>query len=94
MHELFYEDAIVLKNLKSTQVTFVNRSNKNGFHFKFNNFLFFGIWAAKDAPFICLEPWCGIADSISHNKKLTEKEGIIKLLPKSDWERLWSVHCY
>jgi galactose mutarotase-like enzyme len=93
-HELFYNDALVIKNLKSTSISLMNTKNYNGINFKFENFPYFGIWAAKDAEFICLEPWCGIADSIHHNQQLTDKEGIITLAAGGEWERTWEVTCF
>ncbi len=89
--KLFYNDAIVLKNIRSDEVRLGNNKNGHGLLFHFKNFPYFGIWAAKDAPFVCLEPWCGIADSVNHNQQLTEKEGIIKLDPGEYWMREWSV---
>lgn len=92
--QLFYEDAIVLKSLQSNCITLATNKNKHGLSFYFNDFPFFGIWAAKDAPFVCLEPWCGIADGVSHNQNLTEKEGINLLAPGEHFERTWSVECF
>lgn len=91
---LFYDDAIVLKNLQSNQITLASNKHSHGIHFHFNDFPFFGIWAAKDAPFICLEPWCGIADSIDHNQQLTQKEGIESLPAGAHFKRTWSVECF
>ncbi|MBI1781587.1 MAG: aldose 1-epimerase family protein [Sphingobacteriales bacterium] len=91
---LFYEDAIVLKQLKSNCITLVSDKNKHGLSFYFDDFPFFGIWAAKDAPFVCLEPWCGIGDSINHNQQLPDKEGINKLAPGESFSRTWSVACF
>jgi galactose mutarotase-like enzyme len=88
---LFYEDAIVLKHMKSNIITLACNKNEHGLHFKFDDFPFFGIWAAKDAPFVCLEPWCGIADSLTHNQQLKDKEGINVLAANSHWQRSWSV---
>jgi len=93
-HELFYNDALVIKNLKSNSISVMNTKNYNGINFKFENFPYFGIWAAKDAEFICLEPWCGIADSTNHNQQLTDKEGIITLEARGEWERTWQVTCF
>jgi len=46
----------------------------------FEGFPYLGIWSRdRDSPFICIEPWQGIADQISHNLQLSEKDGIIKL---------------
>ncbi len=93
-HALFYEDAIVLKNLQSTSITIGCNTHNHGLHFHFNHFPFFGIWAAKDAPFVCLEPWCGIADSTQHNQQLKDKEGIVRLAPNTSWQRCWQVECF
>jgi galactose mutarotase-like enzyme len=89
--ELFYKDAIVLKHLASRLITVRHKSDPHGIEFRYEDFPFMGIWAAKDADFLCIEPWCGIADSISHNYDLTTKEGIEKLAPKTTWTRRWSV---
>ena len=94
VHELFYEDAIVLKNLQSNRITLGCTKHPHGLHFNFNNFPFFGIWAARDADFVCLEPWCGIADSVQHNQQLAEKEGIVKLAANAHWQRNWNVECF
>jgi galactose mutarotase-like enzyme len=91
---LFYEDAIVLKNLQSNRITLGCNTNSHGLHFTFTDFPFFGIWAAKDAPFVCLEPWCGIADSVTHDQQLKTKEGINELAPNEVWQRTWSVECF
>jgi galactose mutarotase-like enzyme len=93
-HRLFYEDAIVLKNLQSNTITLGSTKHAHGFNFIFNGFDFFGIWAAKDAPFVCLEPWCGIADSVNHNQQLKNKEGIIELAAGAHWQRSWTVETF
>jgi galactose mutarotase-like enzyme len=93
-HELFYEDAIVLKNMQSNNITIGCTKHDHGIHFNFENFPFFGIWASKDANFVCLEPWCGVADSIHHNQQLTNKEGIITLAPNANWQHNWNVECF
>jgi galactose mutarotase-like enzyme len=92
--ELFRQDAIVLKNLPDTEIRLRSDKHAHGLDFGFHDFPFFGIWAAPDAPFVCLEPWCGIADSVDHNKQLTEKEGIIRLPPNEIFERQWTVRIY
>ncbi|RYG21510.1 MAG: aldose 1-epimerase family protein [Chitinophagaceae bacterium] len=93
-HELFYNDALVIKNLKSNSISLMNNKNYNGINLKFDDFPYFGIWAAKDADFVCLEPWCGIADSVNHNQQLNDKEGIITLAPHKEWKRTWEVTCF
>jgi len=91
---LFYTDAIVLKHIKSNEIKLYSDKNEHGLKFIFNRFPFFGIWSAIDAPFVCLEPWCGIADSIHHDNQLTHKEGINQLPAGENWERTWSVELF
>lgn len=93
-HELFYNDALVFKNMQSSCISLLNNKNDYGLHFHFEDFPFFGIWAAKDAPFICLEPWCGVADGVNHDHQLQRKEGITSLAPGKNWERFWEVECF
>lgn len=92
-HELFYADALVLKTLNSKQISLGNTINDRHIHFKYQNFPYFGIWAARDADFVCLEPWCGIADAVAHRQHLEEKEGIQRLEAGGRWVRSWSVEC-
>lgn len=92
--ELFYKDAIVLKQLRSDKVKLVSNTIGELFEFDFTGFPYLGIWAAKDADFICIEPWCGIADSVSTNQQLTEKEGINVLDSTDQFERSWKVTVY
>ncbi len=89
--ELFHQDALVFKQLNSSTVTLKSEKSEHSLRFDFAGFPFLGIWAAKDANFVCIEPWCGIADSVRHSQELTEKEGI-NILPTGDvFERAWAV---
>lgn len=93
-HELFYQDALVLKDLKSNIIGLKSLKDPHGLNFHFEAFPFFGIWAAKDADFVCLEPWCGVADGVDHDQQLTNKEGMVKLAPGKEWSRHWEVTCF
>lgn len=89
--DLFSRDALVFKNLSSKAITLRNESGTHGLKFSFEGFPFFGIWAAPGADFVCLEPWCGIADSVGHNQDLYTKEGINRLESGGVWTRSWST---
>lgn len=93
-HELFYDDALVFKNLKSDCISLYNSKNIHGIHFSFKDFPFFGIWAARNADFVCLEPWQGIADGVDHDQHLEHKEGIITLAADEHWNGSWEVECF
>ena len=92
--ELFYGDALVFKQLESSSIRLSNDQSKHGFLFSWSEFPFMGIWSAKDAPFVCIEPWCGIADSVNATGELRDKEGMILLTPGQNTARTWSVELY
>lgn len=92
--ELFYKDAIVLKQLQSNKVRLICETSDTGLLFDFTGFPYLGIWAAKNADFVCIEPWCGVADSVAANQQLAEKEGINRLGAGKQFERSWSVTVY
>ena len=92
--ELFYKDAIVFKHLQSNEVQLKSDKDTAALSFSFTGFPFLGIWAAKNADFVCIEPWCGIADSVDAKQDLTAKEGIIGLAAGDVFERTWSVTIY
>ena len=92
--ELFQNDAIVFKELRSASVSLLSDRSPHGLKFDFSGFPYLGIWAAKNADFVCIEPWCGIADSVNSNQQLEDKEGI-NSLPASDvFERSWIVKVF
>jgi galactose mutarotase-like enzyme len=92
--DLFSKDALVLKHLKSDMVSLKNDLNGHGFDFHFKGFPYLGIWAAKNADFVCVEPWCGIADGVDHDQDFTTKEGIEILSAGGRWTRSWRVNFY
>ncbi len=89
--ELFYKDALVFKDLKSNALSILNNVNKHGLTVAYNGFPYMGIWSSKDADFVCIEPWCGIADSTNTTGILQNKEGINCLMPSEVFNRTFTV---
>jgi len=92
--ELFYEDTLVFKQLASKYIFIRSNKSTHGIKVHISGFPYLGIWAAKNADFVCIEPWCGIADSVNASGKLEEKEGINKLQAGATFERTWSVEVF
>ncbi len=93
-HELFYNEALVFKDLQSDSISIKSDKHTHGLDFHFSGFPFMGIWAARDANFVCIEPWCGIADHVNHDKQMENKEGIERLAGGDTWSRKWRVEVY
>ncbi len=93
-YELFGSDALVMKDLKSKRIKLASGKSEHGIEFVHEDFPFFGIWAAKGADFVCLEPWQGIADGVNHDQTLETKEGILSLPPRGSWSKGWEITCF
>ncbi|WP_419767011.1 aldose 1-epimerase family protein [Arcobacter sp.] len=90
--ELFKDDALVIQNLKNKTITFKNSKDDKSIKMSFEGFAYLGLWSKPSgAPFICIEPWHGIADFIGHNKKLENKKGIITLLENEIFESSYTI---
>lgn len=70
---LFVNDALILEEVD--QVSFVN--GNRSVEMKFEGFPYLGLWSKPSgAPFICIEPWYGLADFVGHNGDIMNKKGI------------------
>lgn len=89
--DLFANDALIFKNLKSSFVEL--KSNKSNFSLKFDlsEFPYLGLWAKPNAPYVCIEPWIGIADCENTNREFSEKEIIQSLLPACTFSASYSI---
>ncbi|MBC7651313.1 MAG: aldose 1-epimerase family protein [Deinococcales bacterium] len=92
--QLFFKDALVFKTLQSTSISILNNKNTNGLKLSYQGFPYMGIWAAKNADFVCIEPWCGIADNVNTSGKLEEKDGINALDANENFTRSWVVELF
>jgi galactose mutarotase-like enzyme len=74
-YSLFEKDALVFKQLESKLVTLLE-NDKPLLQVSFADFPNLGIWTKPQAPFICIEPWLGFADTVNASGVLQEKEGV------------------
>ena len=92
--DLFARDAIVLKGLASDTISLRSAFSDHGWTFGFADWPHLGIWAAKGAPFVCIEPWQGHADPVNHDGDITRKPGIVHLDPMDSWQRDWWIDVF
>lgn len=76
-------DALIFENINTNTVTLKHLTHNHGIEFNFPEFPMLGIWtpANKKAPFICLEPWIGCADTPDTDGDFTKKRELIWLEP-------------
>jgi len=77
----FQQDAIVFKNEDITGMSLVQNGELIA-RLDAETAPYWGIWKKPDAPFVCIEPWWGIADHSQNEFDLLTKEGIHLLAKK------------
>ena len=89
---LFDEDALVFKHIESEAIILRHKDGRAVLQVSFPNFPYLGIWSKNEtAPFVCIEPWCGLADTIGHNGDFTQKEGVNRLSPSETFTRTFAT---
>lgn len=79
--ELFKNDAVIFETKGVNTFTIETDESPHSISLSYTDMPYVGIWSPydKEAPFICIEPWCGIADEVNTNGKLVDKKGINRL---------------
>jgi len=84
-YSLFEKDALVFKNISSRSLTIFENGNPY-LKIQLGNFPHLGIWTKADAPFLCIEPWFGYADTEKADGTILNKEAIQTLAPNEKFE--------
>lgn len=95
-NHVFDEDALIFDPNPFRQATLVHRlSGKAYLSLHFQGFPALGVWSKnRESPFVCIEPWYGIADYANHDGVLNNKRGIIEVLPDMSFDCQYAVEIY
>lgn len=76
--ELFKKDAMILETKGENAFSILSDKTKHGVTLFYDNLPFVGIWSPydKEAPFVCIEPWAGIADTVDASGNIEDKLGM------------------
>ena len=93
------EKTITLEDVPDRRITLAASteapSETHGIQMDFEGFDYLGIWsAAPGCPFVALEPWCGIADSVDTDGVFEHKPGIIRLEPAESIAKTLSIKAF
>lgn len=82
-HVLFRGEALVMDGLRSRSVRLISEKSGRGVQMDFPGMDFFALWTpvAKDAPFLCLEPWTGTGTQVTEDDVFEHKQGMRILQP-------------
>ncbi len=93
LHEaLFNDDALIFDNLKSQFISIKSNKTSDQVKIGWSNYSHMGIWKPlNNAPFICIEPWNGMADEVNTEEDFKNKYGIINLKPGNNFECFYTI---
>ena len=84
-YDYFSIDALVFSKFNSSCVTLCSKDGERIVKVDFPEFTHLLFWTKNcgNAPYICIEPWCGFPDMIDSEYDITKRPGIIKVAPRS-----------
>lgn len=79
--EVFENDALVFGTTGKQEISVKSDLTNTGVKVSYDDMPFVGLWSPypKEAPFVCIEPWCGIADTTTSTGDISEKFGMNRL---------------
>ena len=83
----FALDAVVFKDVKSNSVTLKSTVSDRQVKVDFDGFDYLVLWHKHTAPYLCIEPWCGLSDLAGSSYNFAEKAGMHALTPGSRFAR-------
>ena len=91
-HELFDDDAIVLKNIPK-KVTLESVSGSRAVTVEYPGMDYLGIWHAPktDAPYVCIEPWCSLPSFTGKTAVFENQKDLLSLNAYESYENSWSI---
>lgn len=90
--EFFARDIVLLKDIKSEYVILKSKKTDAFIKVSYNNFKHIGFWTKpQGAPFICIEPWNGMADIEDEYVDFSEKQDILKLKKQESFECSYKI---
>ena len=87
---LFKDDAIIFDRLRSRSVTY-GADDGPRLRVSYGDAPYLGVWSKPGAPFICIEPWHGVADPQGFDGDFTAKPGTFSVVPDAEFFAAMSI---
>jgi galactose mutarotase-like enzyme len=88
--DLFKEDVVIFDRLNSRSLVY-GAGDGPRLRVSFPDSPYLGLWTKAGAPFICIEPWHGVADPAGFAGELRDKPGICAIAPGGEFRTTMAV---
>ena len=82
----FINDALVFQNIPARAATLRDRQTGRGVRVEFPDMKNMLLWHVPDAPYMCIEPWSGMPDSVDTDGRIENKLDITALEAGKNYE--------
>jgi galactose mutarotase-like enzyme len=78
--DLFEADALIWDRLASRSLVY-GAEGYPSLGIEWDDMPELGIWTKPGAPYVCIEPWAGVADPVGFSGEIWDKPGIVRVAP-------------
>ena len=91
-HDLFDEDAIILKNM-AREVTLKSKASGHSVTVSYPQMPYLGLWhwPHTDAPYVCIEPWSSLPSRQDVVEEFTCKSDLVQLPSGGVYDNTWTI---
>lgn len=89
----FNHDALIFEHTQNLHISLVQNYQKV-LTVSTEDMPSLGLWSKPGAPYVCIEPWDGLADFDIHDGDIRKKRGIVELNPEEQYEKGFRITLY
>ncbi|UDM79687.1 aldose 1-epimerase family protein [Vagococcus fluvialis] len=91
--EFFANDAFILETKGENSFSILSDKTDHCVSLTYTDLPYVGIWTTypTEAPFVCIEPWNGIADTLDATGKIEDKLGINRITPSDIFKSSYTI---
>ena len=92
-NHIFDDDALVYSGFSTKKVRLNEKKSDRFIEVTFDGFEYLGLWSKPkaNAPYVCIEPWCGKSDTLGFDEDIIDREGNIQIKPQQTFSRSYTV---
>ncbi|MFC4892359.1 aldose 1-epimerase family protein [Pseudofrancisella aestuarii] len=89
----FDNDALVYSGFSDKKVRLAEKDSERYIEVTFDGFEYLGLWSKPkaNAPYVCIEPWCGRSDTLGMDVDIEYRIGNIDIQSQEKFSRSYSI---
>ncbi|QIW10947.1 aldose 1-epimerase family protein [Francisella sp. LA112445] len=89
----FDNDALVYSGFTDKKVRLAEKDSDRYVEVSFDGFEYLGLWSKPkaNAPYVCIEPWCGRSDTLGMDLDIEYRIGNVDIEPQQNFSRSYTI---